>query len=802
MPPSTRIKPRRGTAAQWIAVNPVLQEGEIGVETDTGRMLFGDGSSAWTSLTRGLVPLSQKAAANGVATLDAGGKIPTGQLPNLAIGDVFTVASEAAMLALDAQKGDIAVRTDLNPDGVFWLGTNDPTVAANWIRIGAIDLTTDGPTATPSLRTLGHGANQAFPGDANPATRIPADTYVDTTASAQTKDGPLRIPRITLGEEPIDPTHPRFAGGAKFDNSTVDDAAWAEVESLLGNTTTQKAAKLVLPSGTTVVTTKRSFNYKWLDIEGIGIGRRSNTGMARGSWFRWQGTNTDPVLEFRSMMQGRLANFGVVNLETDPARRPKAAISFARLSGDPTVNTKNMLSNLVLGGLEGVDTMPSGQYHVGAGILVEDGLNHNNDQTIVDNVKVYGAEFGTRLALNQAVLWTFRNCLAKACGTAWYSVAQINLDDCIAAASVVRDLDVAGGLWTLGRFSSEGSAQLARVRGTSKLLLRGGYFLYTNSLTDSGSAVDVRIIDADGDINQQAVLLEDFDFRDGGYTNPGTLRAVAIGTPVTGALSRKELIIRRCLFGSNALQESHVLVSLPSAGPKVFLFGEQYAPKNASGFYDTRRFWNELTSTAATPDFSKDKGILVQDENVNVSTQVNQIDFVGADVTVTAGTGEVIVNVGAGSAQARTTANQAIADATLTNITGLSFPIGASEVWVFEAMLIYDSTSTNELRVAATIPSGSVVWGGNGLATTGNAGVGDVNVSAIASSGVGIAYGGGRAAGAGVLRQVVMLRGTAANGPIPGTVQIQAAKAINTDTSSPADDATIFANSHITAKRI
>lgn len=188
MPPSTRIKPRRGTAAQWIAVNPVLQEGEIGVETDTGRMLFGDGSSAWTSLTRGLVPLSQKAAANGVATLDAGGKIPTGQLPNLAIGDVFTVASEAAMLALDAQKGDIAVRTDLNPDGVFWLGTNDPTIAANWIRIGAIDLTTDGPTATPSLRTLGHGANQAFPGDANPADRIPTGTYVDSDGTGELPD--------------------------------------------------------------------------------------------------------------------------------------------------------------------------------------------------------------------------------------------------------------------------------------------------------------------------------------------------------------------------------------------------------------------------------------------------------------------------------------------------------------------------------------------------------------------------------------------------------------------------------------
>lgn len=44
----------------------------------------------------------------------SGGKIPTSQLPAIALVDVSTVASQAAQLALTAQEGDVAIRTDLN----------------------------------------------------------------------------------------------------------------------------------------------------------------------------------------------------------------------------------------------------------------------------------------------------------------------------------------------------------------------------------------------------------------------------------------------------------------------------------------------------------------------------------------------------------------------------------------------------------------------------------------------------------------------------------------------------------------
>lgn len=41
---------RRGAAAVWTAVDPVLAVGEPGLETDTNKIKVGDGTSAWSDL--------------------------------------------------------------------------------------------------------------------------------------------------------------------------------------------------------------------------------------------------------------------------------------------------------------------------------------------------------------------------------------------------------------------------------------------------------------------------------------------------------------------------------------------------------------------------------------------------------------------------------------------------------------------------------------------------------------------------------------------------------------------------------
>ncbi len=49
---SKRIQLRRDTATNWASENPVLLEGELGIELDSNRnrIKIGDGSTAWNSL--------------------------------------------------------------------------------------------------------------------------------------------------------------------------------------------------------------------------------------------------------------------------------------------------------------------------------------------------------------------------------------------------------------------------------------------------------------------------------------------------------------------------------------------------------------------------------------------------------------------------------------------------------------------------------------------------------------------------------------------------------------------------------
>jgi hypothetical protein len=101
----------------------------------------------------------QKGIANGVATLGSDANIPTSQLPALAITDTFVVASQAAMLTLTAEVGDVAVRSDLNKS--FILKSAGASTLANWQELltptDAV-LSMNGQTSAVNLTASGLGA--------------------------------------------------------------------------------------------------------------------------------------------------------------------------------------------------------------------------------------------------------------------------------------------------------------------------------------------------------------------------------------------------------------------------------------------------------------------------------------------------------------------------------------------------------------------------------------------------------------------------------------------------------------------
>lgn len=69
-------------------------------------------------------------AAGNVPVLDANGKLVESVIPAVAITETYVVDSQAAMLALKAQVGDVAIRTDVSKS--FILQSLPASTAANW----------------------------------------------------------------------------------------------------------------------------------------------------------------------------------------------------------------------------------------------------------------------------------------------------------------------------------------------------------------------------------------------------------------------------------------------------------------------------------------------------------------------------------------------------------------------------------------------------------------------------------------------------------------------------------------------
>lgn len=101
-----------------------------------GRTLLGTADATAAKTALGLAAVATSGSASDITT----GTLPTSVLPPLAINDIFTVVSQAEMLALTAQRGDVAVRSDVNR--TYILAAEPASTLANWTQInGASDVT-------------------------------------------------------------------------------------------------------------------------------------------------------------------------------------------------------------------------------------------------------------------------------------------------------------------------------------------------------------------------------------------------------------------------------------------------------------------------------------------------------------------------------------------------------------------------------------------------------------------------------------------------------------------------------------
>lgn len=190
--------------------NPAPLKGQIYFNTVSNQLFYYNGTS-WVAADSSNVPAQVNAdwnsssgvsqilnkptlgtvASKNVGTgsgnipeLDGSGKLDSSLLPAIAITDTFVVASQTAMLALTAQVGDIAVRTDLNKS--FILRVLGASTLANWQELltptdtvtsingqtGAVSLTAASVGAAPTSHN--HAWSNITSGVPDQATRWPA----------------------------------------------------------------------------------------------------------------------------------------------------------------------------------------------------------------------------------------------------------------------------------------------------------------------------------------------------------------------------------------------------------------------------------------------------------------------------------------------------------------------------------------------------------------------------------------------------------------------------------------------------
>lgn len=191
-----------------------LTAADLTDSTAAGRSVLTAADAAAQRTAIGAAAAAAVGTASGIASLDSAGKLPTSQLPDLAITTFLgTVASQTAMLALTGQRGDWCIRSDTGT--VFVLSADNASLIGSWTQMsypaapvasvagktGAVTLTSSDvglgnvnntsdaskpiSTATQSaLDTKAPLASPAFTGNATATTQAVSDnsTRVATTA--------------------------------------------------------------------------------------------------------------------------------------------------------------------------------------------------------------------------------------------------------------------------------------------------------------------------------------------------------------------------------------------------------------------------------------------------------------------------------------------------------------------------------------------------------------------------------------------------------------------------------------------
>ena len=147
-----KIQVRRGTAANWTSTNPTLSAGELGFETDTGKVKVGTGSATWTAL-----PYVGAISTTDNLTEGTTNKYFTDQRAVTAVGGASANTADA-LVKRDAQ-------------GNFSAGTVSAILNGNVVSTNAVNIT--------SSQNLVLGGTGVYVGSVTTGNKAATEGYVD-----------------------------------------------------------------------------------------------------------------------------------------------------------------------------------------------------------------------------------------------------------------------------------------------------------------------------------------------------------------------------------------------------------------------------------------------------------------------------------------------------------------------------------------------------------------------------------------------------------------------------------------------
>jgi len=275
---TVRIQVRRGTSAEWASVNPILAAGEMGLESDTNFIKFGNGTNTWTALGYAneplanlqntlaeYIPVSDMGVANGVATLNSSGKVPASQL------DITELSQDAVAQAITAGTGILKNYDD---------AANTLTISADTSVLATkAELVESAQDAMASALSVGTNLTKNYDDAAN--------TLSITLANSPSFSGTLTASEIDAVTANI--TGTLTAGTVNVSNLNVT-----------GTTTTVNSTNLSIADPLIYMGTSNSANTNDLGFVGhFNDGTYQHTGLVRdhsdGTWKLFSGVITEPA---------------------------------------------------------------------------------------------------------------------------------------------------------------------------------------------------------------------------------------------------------------------------------------------------------------------------------------------------------------------------------------------------------------------------------------------------------------------------------------------------------------------------